>query len=105
MREKTRDALQKALFEALFVVLAVALALAANEWRQGVADERQASAALASIVPGGTSGIMERYVNLSALISTFSYRESQLLEQYDEMLAALGHAPPAEAPEAVAVDE
>ena len=54
---------------------------------------------------GGTSGIMEKYVNLSALIGTFSYRESQLLEQYDEMLAALGHAQPAEATEAVAVDE
>jgi hypothetical protein len=37
------------LLEAFFVVLGVVLALAANEWRQGVADRRSASTALASV--------------------------------------------------------
>jgi hypothetical protein len=37
------------LLEAFFVVLGVVLALAANEWRQGVAERRAATTALASV--------------------------------------------------------
>ena len=40
----------------------------------------------------GMAGVMENYANLSTLIGTFSYRETQLLERYDEMLAALNTA-------------
>ncbi len=39
---------------------------------------------------GGVEGVLENYANLAALIGTFSYREKELLERYDEMLASLG---------------
>ena len=193
MRATTREAIRNAIFEAFFVVLAVVLALAANEWRQGRAERRQARQAMASIVeelrsnreavqesfayhsgrlqrlrelegegsaPGleefprgfispaqvfqtawdaaaetgalvhmefatvlelsrlyarqeryerqeavagriiyeelfraGVGGVVANHANLMALIGTFSYRERQLLEFYDQTLAALGETP------------
>ena len=42
---------------------------------------------------GGVAGVSESYVNQAALIGTFSYRERQLLEFYDQTLAALGEPP------------
>ena len=42
---------------------------------------------------GGIEGMMRNYANLAALISTFSYREQQLLERDDEVLASLSEAP------------
>lgn len=50
MKAQTRHALTSALFEAFFVVLGVILALAANEWRQNVADREQGREALRSVV-------------------------------------------------------
>jgi hypothetical protein len=50
MSNKTRDAIKSALFEATFVVLGVVLALAANEWRQARADQRESERALAAIL-------------------------------------------------------
>lgn len=50
MIESTRHALKSAFFEAFFVILGVGLALAANEWRQNVAIQKQADSALAGIV-------------------------------------------------------
>lgn len=50
MKPQTRQALTSSLFEAFFVVLGVILALAANEWRQNVADREQGHEALRSVV-------------------------------------------------------
>jgi hypothetical protein len=50
MKENTRHALKSAFFEAFFVILGVGLALAANEWRQNTAAQKQADSALAGIL-------------------------------------------------------
>ncbi len=42
----------------------------------------------------GVGGVLENYANLATIISTFSYREKQLVEFYDQTLSTLG-APPA----------
>lgn len=85
MKEKTRQAITAALFEAFFVVLAVALALAANEWRQGLADRAQARSALASIVE-------ELRSNRAAVAEARDYHRGRL-----ELLRQLEHEsrPPA----------
>lgn len=88
VREKTRQAITAALFEAFFVVLAVALALAANEWRQGVADRRQASSALASIVE-------ELQSNRTAVAEALTYHSGRL-----ELLQELQREPRAPDPRA-----
>lgn len=56
------------------------------------------AAAIGEVIYGelfrnGMAGVLENFANLSALIATFSYRETQLLERYDEMLTSLGHRP------------
>ena len=47
---------------------------------------------------GGVAGVLENHANLAALIGTFSYREQQQLERYDEVLASLGETAPAAGP-------
>lgn len=49
MTSTTKDAVRSALLEAGFVVLGVILALAANEWRQDLADKEHSRQAVASI--------------------------------------------------------
>lgn len=71
MQEKTRQTIRAALFEAIFVVLGVVLALAANEWRQAVADRRQAESALESIVE-------EIESNRVAVAGSLEYHEERL---------------------------
>lgn len=80
-----------ALFEAFFVVLGVALALAANEWRQVRANQAHAVGALIyeQIFREGLASVAAAGKNLGAIISTFLYRETQLLTEYDELLATL----------------
>ncbi len=43
----------------------------------------------------GVGGVLENYANLATIISTFSYREKQLVEFYDQTLSTLGASPPA----------
>lgn len=40
------------------------------------------------VYAGGTNAVVQNYQNLGGLISTFSYRERQLLDLYDRTLAA-----------------
>jgi hypothetical protein len=66
MTTKTKDAIKSALFEAAFVVLGVVLALAANEWRQARADQKQSELALATIAA-------ELKANRTAMASATEY--------------------------------
>lgn len=45
---------------------------------------------------GGIGAVLENYANLAVIIRTFSYREQQLLEFYDQTLVALGEQPAGE---------
>ena len=60
-----------------------------------VQAEQVGSVIYGALFHDGYDAMRHRYPNLLSLVSTFWYRECQLLARYDETLALLGNAPAA----------